>query len=1220
MRRYLELAVVPALLTFVPACAPARRSTPRPADEERRAAEDAASDAAGRAARGPASSREEGRGMDFYRFTLKCPELDARAVLRDILFYDGDRQVVMDTRGQADYAPSVGMARVLDGDPRTAMDAETGSGLDVTVDLRLGETATHLVVVTPDASLLSGATLEFWNIRRRPMLKLDLGDLARHGKADAYRVELPSLKTAPVAEVPRGTHYVDWDPGEGFGDGALVCRFSEKTDLRHFRAGDTWVVTERGVYPHFVGVSSPSPGDSAEGIGRTVDGNPGTKWCRYLRSGLIWEAQVAKPTVVSEYTFVSANDVPKRDPKEWNVLGSNDGRRWTVLDSRRNEPQFPGRHKAKTFRFANAKAYTSYRIHFKKNHGDGLFQLGEIRLGDLRLAAGKQEGRLVLKEGGLAPGESVAVTFDHGFLTAEPRLRYGIRLGGHAFTLERYNLLTDPDGKVWRARRAKGPDRVRQTLVLTRGAGPDASRIVWRVLGIRHDCEGEATLKDAGSGELSVEVFVTPMGGTNDRVDIACFALGRIAHPLPELAKAVSFKEVDAPSVRSWTRHVRADLKGKGVELPKVGLREPYGPTTKEELEFFKKIMRIYPVPKSNRGNAIMFGAQQSARGLYHVLKASNDEELFKTLETWCDSILEHRNGGPHYSVNYLPIYISNPGLQPGERPPIWPHFMSHTFVGGKLHYMGDLSAGCSAPSVLAMYADYVTTRPETWDRPCASGKMTRIEKAKKLAREAERTLTAFTIKYFADPETGRIEKPWNRYAELIEACIMLEDVHERLKGHADFHSAERQAAYHRVVRGFLEYFFDPVENYSEWWIRRDGRTLPVMDYRYAPRYLGWGSYSEGFGYSCLDFVALLDAYVSGRYSDIISDARVAIISNTLRHLTYKGRNERGEMLHSTHIRGDYGGVPGSWGTGHMLVAFVDPSFYDEFIGDMLRKQDEVASFGHLLWIRELMLERGLGEPAGRTAPKPVISAETFRIGPPYRAVLTAELERGEGAGAKYEWDLDRDGAPEHTGRTMEHTFDGPGNYFVLLKVTDAKGHSGFARAAVVVSPLGPGKGTGSVTGACWKGIGGDGIAALTGDVRFPDSPDERFEAKALELPRSFGDGYGTMMEGYLHPPASGEYTFYIASDDQGELWLSPDSDPARAVRVASVSDYTGKGEWAKSDSQRSKPVALAKDREYYFKVLHKEGSGGDHVSVAWRIEGMDEPELIEGEYLSPVR
>ncbi|MHC4248944.1 MAG: PA14 domain-containing protein [Planctomycetota bacterium] len=1158
--------------------------------------------------------------MDFYRFTLKCPKLGRGALLRDILFYDGERQIVMDTRGQADYAPSVGMARVLDGDPRTAMDTATGSGLDVTVDLRLGETATHLVVVTPDASLLAGATLEFWNIRRRPILKLDLGDLARLGKADAYRVELPSLKTAPVAEVPRGTHYVDWDPGKGFADGALVCRFGEKADLGRFRADDTWVVTERGVYPHFVGVSSPSPGDSAEGIERTVDGNPGTKWCRYLRGGLVWEAQVAKPVVVSEYTFVSANDVPKRDPKEWDVLGSTDGREWTVLDSRRNEPLFTKRFQARTFRFANAKAYSSYRIHFKRNHGDGLFQLGEIRLGDLELAAGKQEGRLILKDGGLAPGESVAVTFDHGFLTAEPRLRYGIRLGGRALTLERYDLLTDPIGKVWRAKRAKGPDRVRQTLLLTRRAGPDASRIVWRVLGIRHDCEGEATLPGAAGGELPVEVFVTPMGGTNDRVDIACFALGKLARPLPELAKAEPFVELDAPSVRSWTRHVRADLKGKGVQLPKVGLKEPYGPLKKEELEFFRKTMRTYPVPKSNRGNAIMFGAQQSARGLYHVLKASDDEELFGTLETWCDSILEYRNGGPHYTVNYLPIYISNPGLEPGELLPIWPHFMSHTFIGGKVHYMGDLSAGCSAPSVLAMYADYVTSRPDTWKQRCASGDVTRIEKAKQLAREAERTLSEFTIKYFADPETGRIEKPWNRYAALIEACVMLEDIHERLKDHPDFFSRERQATYHRVVRGFLGYFFDAKENYSEWWIRREGRPLPVMDYRYAPRYLGWGSYSEGFGYSCLDFVALLDAYVSGRYSDVISDARVAIIGNTLRNLTYKGRNDRGEMLHSTHIRGDYGGVPGSWGTGHMLVALVDPSFYDEFIGDMLKAQDEVAGFGHLLWIRELLHERGLGAPAERTAPKPVIRAEAFRVGPPYRVVLTAELERGDKAGARYEWDLDRDGKPEHTGRTMEHTFTRPGNHFVLLRVTDAKGRTGFAQATVIVSPLGPGKGAGKITGAGWKGIGGDGIAALTGDARFPNSPDERFEAKALELPRGFGDAYGTMMEGYLHPPADAGYTFYIASDDQSELWLSPDADPARAVRVASVPDYTGKGEWTKSDSQRSRPVALAKDRKYYFRVLHKEGSGGDHVSVAWRIDGMDKPELVEGEYLSPVR
>ena len=314
------------------------------------------------------------------------------------------------------------------------------------------------------------------------------------------------------------------------------------------------------------------------------------------------------------------------------------------------------------------------------------------------------------------------------------------------------------------------------------------------------------------------------------------------------------------------------------------------------------------------------------------------------------------------------------------------------------------------------------------------------------------------------------------------------------------------------------------------------------------------------------------------------------------------------------------GPLPGSWGTGHMLVALVDPSFYDEFIGDMLKHQDEVAGFGHLLWIRELMHERGLGEPAKRTAPKPVIGAEAFRVGPPYRAVLEGRLERGVEAGATYEWDLDRDGAPDHTGRTMEHRFTKPGNHFVLLKVTDSRGRTGFAQATVVVSPLGAGKGAGRITGACWKGIGGDGLAALTKNARFPDSPDERFEAKALELPRSFGDAYGTVMEGYLHPPASAEYTFFISSDDQSELWLSTGPDPARAVKVASVPGYADKNQWTKFDAQRSRPVALEEGRRYYFRVLHKEGTGGDHVSVAWRVEGMKEPELVAGEYLSPVR
>ena len=47
-------------------------------------------------------------------------------------------------------------------------------------------------------------------------------------------------------------------------------------------------------------------------------------------------------------------------------------------------------------------------------------------------------------------------------------------------------------------------------------------------------------------------------------------------------------------------------------------------------------------------------------------------------------------------------------------------------------------------------------------------------------------------------------------------------------------------------------------------------------------------------------------------------------------------------------------------------------------------------------------------------------------------------------------------------------------------------------------------------------------------------------------------------MLGYVTPPTTGYYTFWIASDDNSELWLSTDANPANKVRIAYVGGCHG--------------------------------------------------------------
>ncbi|MFN3486846.1 MAG: PA14 domain-containing protein, partial [Planctomycetota bacterium] len=99
----------------------------------------------------------------------------------------------------------------------------------------------------------------------------------------------------------------------------------------------------------------------------------------------------------------------------------------------------------------------------------------------------------------------------------------------------------------------------------------------------------------------------------------------------------------------------------------------------------------------------------------------------------------------------------------------------------------------------------------------------------------------------------------------------------------------------------------------------------------------------------------------------------------------------------------------------------------------------------------------------------------------------------------------------------------------------------------------------------------------------------------------------------------SGAYTFWIASDDSSELWLSPDDNPAHRILIASVSGWTSPREWSKFPSQQSVPLTLTAGGRYYLEVLHKEGGGKDNLAVGWQMPDGTLERPIPGSRLSPV-
>ena len=172
-------------------------------------------------------------------------------------------------------------------------------------------------------------------------------------------------------------------------------------------------------------------------------------------------------------------------------------------------------------------------------------------------------------------------------------------------------------------------------------------------------------------------------------------------------------------------------------------------------------------------------------------------------------------------------------------------------------------------------------------------------------------------------------------------------------------------------------------------------------------------------------------------------------------------------------------------------------------------------------------------------------------------------------------------------------------------------------RPALAVAGASAVAGTGSILREWWTGIPGDTVANLLSSLTYPNRPSGREFLTVFEGPTNWADDYGTRIRGYVHPPASGDYVFWISGDDQSELYVSPDDSPARKDRVAWVS-VSKLGEWERVGTQKSKPIHLEAGKRYYVEVLHKEGKVDDHIAVGWTCPDGTLERPISGEWLSP--
>ena len=109
-----------------------------------------------------------------------------------------------------------------------------------------------------------------------------------------------------------------------------------------------------------------------------IDVQSATKWLAFTSTA--WaEFDLDQPVKVVTYALTSANDHAERDPKDWTLQGSTDGKQWRDLDSRKGET-FEERFQTKSYEIADTTAYQHYRLDITANNGaSDAIQLADVQ-------------------------------------------------------------------------------------------------------------------------------------------------------------------------------------------------------------------------------------------------------------------------------------------------------------------------------------------------------------------------------------------------------------------------------------------------------------------------------------------------------------------------------------------------------------------------------------------------------------------------------------------------------------------------------------------------------------------------------------------------------------------------------------------------------------------------------------------------------------------------
>lgn len=141
----------------------------------------------------------------------------------------------------------------------------------------------------------------------------------------------------------------------------------------------------------------------------------------------------------------------------------------------------------------------------------------------------------------------------------------------------------------------------------------------------------------------------------------------------------------------------------------------------------------------------------------------------------------------------------------------------------------------------------------------------------------------------------------------------------------------------------------------------------------------------------------------------------------------------------------------------------------------------------------------------------------------------------------------------------------------------------------------------GKMTREVWSNLPGPQLSTFTAGPRYKQPADAVSTFTGSVAPSDAVADFAARIRATITVPVTGDYTFWIASDDDSELRLSTDGSKFHAVKIASLTGYVKPQAWDVKPSQKSAAIQLVAGRKYLIEALHKNGGRLNHLAIAWQ-------------------